>query len=394
MKHPAVGAGGGELMPVTSDITGTVDEGVRAEDGDPHVGPLAAAGSSSSSIGQVAGEGAGGASGGSDHSRSTQDKTSRDVEVGKDATASSSSGAAVRTVKGQELPSSRASKATTVDAAGGGCGVDSEAPGGSSSMRWRAGGGSGDDKRSRESDQGVLGGPRGGMVAPPAPGPSSRRHSKWGNSAIKGRLARPSDGRATMLEQEAKERQEKIEKLRRLEETRRETRRQRDEAKRKERVDAGKLDSHSFVWETLGDSSASSSEEDAEGEEGKEDIYSGEDNGVAAKEQGSENAAARGVDAPDERSQRAVRIDAGGVSERRDARRDERRSERQLGEPQQQKQQQEGEGGWACDVCTFLNDVAPPQGNVGSSSDNGWRLRCEMCDAEGPKNAGSPWLTA
>lgn len=147
MKHPAVGAGEGELMPVTSDITGTVDEGVRAEDGDPHAGPLAAAGSSSSSIGQVAGEGAGGASGGSDHSRSTQDKTSRDVEVGEDATASSSSGAAVRTVKGQELPSSRASKATTVDAAGGGCGVDSEAPGGSSSMRWRAGGGSGDDKR-------------------------------------------------------------------------------------------------------------------------------------------------------------------------------------------------------------------------------------------------------
>lgn len=44
--------------------------------------------------------------------------------------------------------------------------------------------------------------------------PASRRQSKWGNSVIKGRLSRPSDGRATTAEQDAKERHEKIEKLR------------------------------------------------------------------------------------------------------------------------------------------------------------------------------------
>ena len=68
--------------------------------------------------------------------------------------------------------------------------------------------------RGRERVEGIFSGSRGGMVAPAAPGTSGRRHSKWGNSAIKGRLARPSDGRVTMVEQEAKERQEKIEKLR------------------------------------------------------------------------------------------------------------------------------------------------------------------------------------
>lgn len=50
-------------------------------------------------------------------------------------------------------------------------------------------------------------------LAPPAAAPSGKK-SKWGNSAIKGRLSRPSDGRATTVEQEAAARRERIEKLR------------------------------------------------------------------------------------------------------------------------------------------------------------------------------------
>lgn len=139
MKHPAAGAGGAELVPGNGDIVGTVDEGVRAEDRELIVDPLAAAGSSNSSFGQVVGEEAGGACGGS-----TQGGISRDEKVGEDATASSSSGAAVDIVNGgKELPSSRTSESTTVDAKGGG----GEATSGSSSMRWRAGGEGADDKR-------------------------------------------------------------------------------------------------------------------------------------------------------------------------------------------------------------------------------------------------------
>ena len=41
-----------------------------------------------------------------------------------------------------------------------------------------------------------------------------RRSSKWGNSVIRGRLSRPSDGRVPTVEQEARERKERIEELR------------------------------------------------------------------------------------------------------------------------------------------------------------------------------------
>lgn len=44
--------------------------------------------------------------------------------------------------------------------------------------------------------------------------PAPKRHSRWGNSVIRGQLNRPSDGRLTMAELEAKERQEKVERLR------------------------------------------------------------------------------------------------------------------------------------------------------------------------------------
>lgn len=43
---------------------------------------------------------------------------------------------------------------------------------------------------------------------------STKRASKWGNSVIKGRLSRPSDGRVPTVEQESRERQERVEKLR------------------------------------------------------------------------------------------------------------------------------------------------------------------------------------
>lgn len=42
----------------------------------------------------------------------------------------------------------------------------------------------------------------------------TKRTSKWGNSAIKGRLSRPSDGRVPTVEQDSRERQERINKLR------------------------------------------------------------------------------------------------------------------------------------------------------------------------------------
>lgn len=51
-------------------------------------------------------------------------------------------------------------------------------------------------------------------AATPSSTGAGKRHSKWGNSAIRGRLSRPSDGRATMMEQEAAARQERLEKLR------------------------------------------------------------------------------------------------------------------------------------------------------------------------------------
>ncbi|CAB1099906.1 unnamed protein product [Ectocarpus sp. CCAP 1310/34] len=50
-------------------------------------------------------------------------------------------------------------------------------------------------------------------AAAPSSTGTGKRHSKWGNSAIKGRLSRPSDGRATTVEQEAAARQERLEKL-------------------------------------------------------------------------------------------------------------------------------------------------------------------------------------
>lgn len=55
--------------------------------------------------------------------------------------------------------------------------------------------------------------PPAAAAVPPITG-GNKRQSKWGQSALKGRLSRPSDGRATTVELDAKERQERLEKLR------------------------------------------------------------------------------------------------------------------------------------------------------------------------------------
>lgn len=224
--------------------------------------------------------------------------------------------------------------------------------GGSSSLQWRAA--SGSTKRDGTSDHANTDA-GGGAASAAGPAPP-RRHSKWGNSAIKGRLARPSDGRATTVEQEANERQEKIEKLRRLEELRRETRKQRDQAKRAERMDAGKLDSHSFMWENLGESSSSSGEEGGDNDEESKDAAS----------TGARGDLGEGPPQPLDKAPWEI--------EHRDHALESERCNEQ------------GVRGWDCGVCTFWNEGIVDSG-VG-------RPRCAMCDAEGPSDASSPWVTA
>lgn len=91
----------------------------------------------------------------------------------------------------------------------------------SSSLQWQA------EDRKIDVEERVSGGGDGLTVSPALPSPPpataaattaaaapSKRQSKWGNSMIKGRLSRPSDGRATTVEQEAAKRRERVEKLR------------------------------------------------------------------------------------------------------------------------------------------------------------------------------------
>lgn len=50
----------------------------------------------------------------------------------------------------------------------------------------------------------------------------------------------------------------------------------------------------------------------------------------------------------------------------------------------------ESPSGWACEVCTFWNVTDA----VGVARGAGGGPYCEMCSAEGPSNAGAPWLRA
>lgn len=76
--------------------------------------------------------------------------------------------------------------------------------------------GSGQEDEEEEEEENAGGGAGVGVAstAGKAPPAAVRRQSKWANSVLKGRLSRPSDGRATTVEQEAKERRERVESLR------------------------------------------------------------------------------------------------------------------------------------------------------------------------------------
>ncbi|CAM9654703.1 unnamed protein product [Ectocarpus sp. 12 AP-2014] len=208
-------------------------------------------------------------------------------------------------------------------------------------------------------------------VAPAAAAaPSStgtwKRHSKWGNSAIRGRLSRPSDGRATTVEQEAAARQERLEMLRRMEEARRENRQRRDQDRRAERADAGKLEAHAFMWENLGGSSSeSSSSGENSDDDGQEQIREAESTEAAAAE-----AAAAAI--AEVASLKAV-VESGDSSI-----------------PSPVVPEGDGDGdGWPCGVCTFWNS-----NGTGGERKDADPPRCGVCEAEGPRNACSPWLPA
>lgn len=51
------------------------------------------------------------------------------------------------------------------------------------------------------------------------------------------------------------------------------------------------------------------------------------------------------------------------------------------------------EEGWACESCTFWNALEVG-GRGGTEDDHVQRPRCGVCEAEGPRNARSPWLSA
>lgn len=153
-------------------------------------------------------------------------------------------------------------------------------------------------------------------------------------------------------------------RTRRLEEERRETRRQRDQAKRAERIDTGKLDSHAFLWENLGDPSSSESEDDGDIVRATDGIDKRADS--RAGPQSASTSKGRELDGVNRVS--LVAQEDGHVGVAKGIGRDKHQSAK----------------GWACDACTFWNDV--------SCEDNDERPRCSMCDAEGPKNAGSPWV--
>lgn len=109
------------------------------------------------------------------------------------------------------------------------------------------------------------------------------------------------------------------------------------------------------MWENLVDPSSSSGEEGNDGEESKD----------AASTGAPENLGGGSQQFLDEATGKIERRDDALESERHD---------------------QQGVRGWVCEVCTFWNDVIAEGGDEGP--------RCGMCDADGPSNAGSPWVTA
>lgn len=139
---------------------------------------------------------------------------------------------------------------------------------------------------------------------------------------------------------------------RRLEEERRENRQKRDQAKRVDRADVGKLDAHAFMWETLGgDSSSESASEDE-----------------------------IDVEASSTEIKRPVHTDIGENNHVRG------------GVPHvlHESTNDAGKAGWSCENCTYFNELGMNE----KDSSSGDLPRCEMCEAEGPRNAALPWLTS
>ncbi|CAM9514578.1 unnamed protein product [Ascophyllum nodosum] len=197
-----------------------------------------------------------------------------------------------------------------------------------------------------------------------------RRSSKWGNSVIRGRLSRPSDGRVPTVEQEARERKERIEELRRLDEERRESRKQqRDVEKREGRRGTGNPDAHAFVWENLAESSSEEESSSSEQQECAEASKDSQQRGPR-EEQGQNYFQQKGE---------------GGFSSPSPA---------ECSRLETLETQRAKASGWACEKCTLWNDFDAEEHRGNQGSGDGERPRCAVCEAEAPRNVGLPWSTA
>lgn len=154
---------------------------------------------------------------------------------------------------------------------------------------------------------------------------------------------------------------------RRLEEARREGRQQRDQAKRTEREDVGKLDAHAFLWRNLGGSS-SSSQSASDGDDEEQDASGLATGGGRKKELAAEEGGS-----------------TGGIPS-------SPRSAEELGAREGNNESRDAGTGWACERCTFWNELGAGAG--GDGADGVDPPRCEVCEEEGPRNAASPWLRA
>lgn len=149
-----------------------------------------------------------------------------------------------------------------------------------------------------------------------------------------------------------------------MEEARRENRQRRDQDRRAERADAGKLEAHAFMWENLGGSSSESSSGENSDDDGEE----------RSREAGSTEAAA------------AAAVAAAATADVESLKAVVERGDSSIPSPDVL----EGDGeGWPCGVCTFWNSNG--KGGEGTNADP---PRCGVCEAEGPRNARSPWLPA
>lgn len=175
---------------------------------------------------------------------------------------------------------------------------------------------------------------------------------------------------------------------RRLEKHRCKSRAKREQAKRAERADVGKLDAHATMWADLRDSSSASETEDEEHEEHEAMVACsvGRDEGGVTNQRQKSDVDVEGRGVCD------VEVKFPAISGAREPLVDEISIEGGVCADGAQRQQRNEVGnvrGWACEICTFWNDAR----EMGSDPDSCDAPRCEMCNGEGPKNASSPWMT-